>query len=299
MNLLLAAIRYFEGRSRPMQLGLALLAVLLLGLADYLTGYEAFFAVFYLLPIAFIAWHVSQRAGYVYSALSALVWVAANVAAGESHSAAWIYVWNTFTRLAIFLLVTALLGALRAAHDHERRLARTDYLTGAENKRSFSDLSEREMDRCRRHRRPFTVIYADLDNFKAVNDRWGHSTGDAVLREVVTTGRRELRTLDVMARLGGDEFAILLPETGADAGLEVAGRLQSKWLEAMRRHEWPVTMSLGVLTCLYPPETLDQLLHLADQLMYGVKESGKDGVRQDVLTAPIITEGDAPARRRG
>jgi len=290
MQLLMTAIRRSDSLSRPVQAGLGLAAVLLLGVADYLTGYEAFFAVFYLFPISFVAWHMGERWGHAYSVLASIVWLIANAAAGETHSAIWIYGWNTFTRLAIFALVATLLSALRSAHDHERRLARTDYLTGADNKRSFTDLTERELDRCRRHRRPFTVIYADLDNFKAVNDRWGHSTGDAVLTEVVAAARRELRALDVVARLGGDEFAVLLPETGSTAGQDVAERLRQVWLEVMRQHQWSVTVSLGVITCLDPPETIDDLLRFADTLMYAVKGAGKDGIRHDVLRAHLVPE---------
>ncbi len=293
MKLLLAAIRYSETLGRPTQIVLALAIVLVLGVADYLTGYEAFFAVFYLFPISFMAWHVGPRAGHLYSVLASVVWLVANAAAGETHSALWIYAWNTLTRLAVFLIVSSLLAALRASHDHERRLARTDFLTGAENKRSFADITERELDRSRRTRRPFTVIYADLDNFKVVNDRLGHSTGDALLREIVAVGNREVRAVDVLARLGGDEFAVLLPETGPEAGLEVAGRLRRGWLEAMRQRGWPVTVSLGVVTCLDPPETIDELLHFADQLMYSVKEGGKDGLRQDVLKAQLLKQGDS------
>jgi len=297
MKVILAAIHRADRLPRPLQVSLALAAVGLLGVVDYLTGYQAFFAVFYLFPISFIAWHLGLGWGLGFSLLSATVWVAANAAAGEVHSSVWIHAWNTFTRVAVFSVVTILLSALRSAHEHERQLARTDYLTGAENKRSFSGLTEREVDRCRRHQRPFTVIYADLDNFKGINDRWGHSTGDALLREVVGSARQELRALDVVARLGGDEFAILLPETGATAGLDVAERLQQVWRDVMRTRGWPVTVSLGVLTCLDPPATFDELLHRADTLMYDAKRSGKDAIRHEVLQLPPGGDRAPPPRK--
>lgn len=298
MKVIQAAIHGADRLPRPLQVGLAMVTVIALGIVDYLTGYEAFFAVFYLFPISFIAWHLGLGWGLGFSLLSATVWVAANAAAGEVHSSVWIPAWNTFTRVAIFSLVTLLLASLRSAHEHERQLARTDYLTGAENKRSFCDLTEREVDRCRRHERPFTIIYADLDNFKSVNDRWGHSTGDALLREVVNAARQELRALDSVARLGGDEFAILLPETGATAGLDVAERLRQVWRDVMRTRDWPVTVSLGVLTCLDPPATFDELLHKADSLMYGAKRSGKDAIRHEVLQSPPGTDRATLPRKR-
>lgn len=287
-----SAIHYFERSSRPVQLLIALGAVFALGVLDYLSGHEAFFAVFYLFPIAFVAWHVGWRWAMAYSVLSAAVWLGANIAAGEVHTRTWIFAWNTFTRFAVFYIVASLLTALRAAHDHERRLARTDHLTGAENRRSFYDLAERERERCRRYRRPFTVVYADVDNFKSVNDTLGHSTGDALLREVTSVARKALRSIDVVARLGGDEFALLLPETGPDAGRQVAERVGAALDEAMARHRWPVSFSVGVVTCLEAPATLDELLSAADRLMYAVKGEGKRGLRHEVVGAdPGIAAG--------
>ena len=284
------AVQFFDRIGRPVQLCLAFAAVLFLGLIDYLTGHQAFFAVFYLSPIAFVAWHVGPRWAVGFSGFSAIVWVLANTAAGQVHTESWIVVWNTLTRLAVFLIVSGLLSALRAAHDQERKLARTDHLTGAENRRNFYDLAERERLRCKRYHRPFTVIYADVDNFKAVNDTLGHSAGDALLREVVATAKRDLRRVDVVARLGGDEFAILLPETGAEPGLHVARRVRDRLEQAMGQHGWPVSFSVGVVTCIEPPSTIDELLSRVDQLMYAVKGAGKNGIRHAVLGATRAVE---------
>ena len=290
MKRALSVIRYFDGLSQPLQFGLALACVLLFGAVDYLTGYEAFFAVFYLLPIGFVAWYSGLRWGLVFSLLSAAIWLAANTAAGESHAHLWIPAWNTLTRFVVFAIVTILLSALRAAYHHEQQLARTDYLTGALNKRSFSDLTERELYRCRRHHRPFTIMYADLDNFKAVNDQFGHSTGDTLLREVIHAATRALRPLDVIARIGGDEFAVLLPETDSEAAQSVAIRLRDTLLQAMRDHGWAVSFSIGIVTCVDAPNTFDDLLHLADERMYAVKAAGKNGIQHHIVKALIVTE---------
>jgi len=176
------------------------------------------------------------------------------------------------------------------AYELERRLARSDQLTGAVNRRSFWEAAESELARCRRFRHPFTVIYADLDNFKSVNDQQGHSAGDALLRGVVDTVVRETRAVDVVARLGGDEFAVLLPETGTESGHVVAGRIRASLLKTMAEHGWPVSVSLGVVTCLDPPDTVDGLLQRADDLMYAVKKGGKDGIRHEVLRATMVAE---------
>ncbi len=284
-QVVLKALHFLDGQPRPLLLVLGLISIPVFGLVDYFTGHEVFFAFIYLIPLTFVAWHLGQRWGVIFSILCAGTWLLANVAAGETHSQLWIFAWNTFSRLVVFLIVTVLLSALRVAHEHEKSLARTDYLTGAFNKRAFCDFAELEIGRCRRYRHPFTVIYADLDNFKSVNDRMGHSAGDALLREVVATLKRELRGTDIVARLGGDEFALLLPLTGQEHGQTVACRLRLSLLEVMRQREWLVSCSFGVLICIDPPASIDELLRLADQLMYAVKQDGKDGIRCEELVA--------------
>lgn len=238
----------------PSKLGLSLATVVVLGLIDYWTGYEAFFAIFYLIPIAFATWHVSERWGLIFSGLSAVVWAYANREAAPHLHSAWIYPWNILTRFAVFLLVTRLLCALRVALTHERELARTDPLTGIPNRRAFLDVAERELLRCRRHGSPVTVLYADVDHFKPVNDRLGHAEGDALLREVASTASR-------------------------------AVRLQAALARAMAGHDWPVTFSIGAMTYLDPPASTDEMLRHADELMYEVKRNGGNAVRHDVFGA--------------
>jgi diguanylate cyclase (GGDEF)-like protein len=103
---------------------------------------------------------------------------------------------------------------LRSAMEREKEAARTDSLTGAMNSRAFGELATAELHRARRYERPFTIAYVDIDDFKAVNDRFGHSSGDTLLRLVAETMKHNSRAVDVIARVGGDEFVILFPETG-------------------------------------------------------------------------------------
>src|SRR6185295_7052159 len=189
-------------------------------------------------------------------------------------------------RLAFFVIITRLLSALRAATERERELARVDYLTGAMNSRLFYDVTQMEIDRCQRYKRPFTVAYIDLDNFKMVNDRYGHAGGDEVLRGVVRSLRRHARKTDVVARLGGDEFALLLPETDHEFARVALTKLHAGLLEEMRRNEWPVTFSIGVLTCCPAPSTAKELIRIADELMYAVKRETKNGLRYSVYVDP-------------
>lgn len=119
-----------------------------------------------------------------------------------------------------------------------------------------------------------------------MNDRFGHATGDELLRTVADTIRTRLRRVDSVARLGGDEFAVLLPETGAEAARGVVEQVRGGLADAMRTHAWPVTVSIGALTCVTAPESADALIRRVDDLMYAVKHGDKDGVMYGTYELP-------------
>jgi diguanylate cyclase (GGDEF)-like protein len=183
--------------------------------------------------------------------------------------------------LGFFLVVSYILSALKSSLEQQKLTARTDHLTGIPNRRCFYDLAALEMNISRRYQHPFTVIYIDIDNFKTVNDTLGHSAGDSLLRLVSATIRDNIRTADIVARLGGDEFALLLPESGSEAA-QAAIRKVRKSLEDVVQSNWPVTFSIGMVTYLKPPPTVDEMIKRADDLMYSVKDKGKDMVRHEI-----------------
>jgi diguanylate cyclase (GGDEF)-like protein len=123
----------------------------------------------------------------------------------------------------------------------------------------------------------------DIDNFKQINDGLGHSTGNALLHLVAETIRKNVRAVDIIARLGGDEFAILMPETGYEQSGIVINKVQKYLLDAVEERGWPVTFSFGVVTCNNPLCKVDELIKAADNLMYSVKNSGKNMTRHEVL----------------
>jgi diguanylate cyclase (GGDEF)-like protein len=261
----------------------AVMLVLALGIVDYFTGFEVSFAFFYLMPVAIAAWTIGRLAGFMLSLASAATWIIANYLAGEHFSNPLIPYWNAVTRLGFFLVVTVLLSSVRRLLEQERSMARTDFLTGALNRRAFYDGAALELARAGRYHHPFSLIYLDLDDFKTVNDRFGHGAGDSLLQAVGRIITRMIRTVDLAARLGGDEFAVLLPETDEEAARTIVGRLQQVLLQEVRSHGWPVTFSIGVLTCHTAPKGVEEMLHSADTVMYGVKSSGKNAVSYSVL----------------
>ena len=223
-----------EKRSKPFQLSLVFVLIGAVGVLDFFTGYELAFSLFYVIPISLVAWLQGRRLGMVASVVSALVWLGADVVAGHSYSHPFILVWNTLIRFSFFGIITLLLPALRNAMKRERTLARTDSLTGAVNSRHFFEIAQVELDRLQRYGRPVTLGYIDLDNFKAINDQYGHNMGDNVLCAIVSYSQKHLRKIDIVARLGGDEFALLLPETNQEAAHVAISKLQGGLLEAMR-----------------------------------------------------------------
>jgi diguanylate cyclase (GGDEF)-like protein len=264
---------------RPFILWAALAWVVLLGVADYATGFEISFSLFYLVPVSFAAWYAGKWAGLAAAFFSAVAWDLANGLAGQVFSSPAILYWNTATRLGFFAVVTLLLSRLRQELDHERDRSRTDFLTGVSNHRAFYDKAGGEILRSTRSGRPFTVAYIDLDNFKMINDRHGHSVGDMVLRTVAKTIAVNLRGTDMVARLGGDEFVVLFPETDSDSARLAVGKIQKVLSGEMEQGRWVVTFSIGVLTFGTPPRSVEEMIKTADRLMYDVKTKGKDAAR--------------------
>jgi len=248
-----------------------------IGITDVVTGSELSFSLFYLLPVALVAWFSGRIPGIVISIFGAITWFIVDALSGESYSLPIIRYWNAAIRLGFFVIVTLLLPALKE-REHEKEMARIDYLTGAANRRHFFEEAQAEINRSQRYKRPFTIAFVDLDGFKAVNDKAGHKTGDNILRAFVKKAKLNLRRTDILARMGGDEFVFLFPETDQEAAKIIVPKIHLALLDEMRNNYFPVTFSIGVLTYREGPITPDELMIKADNLMYSVKKGGKNGI---------------------
>ncbi len=167
--------------------------------------------------------------------------------------------------------------------EETERSARTDTLTGLSNRRVFDETLEVEIRRSRRYRWPVTVLMLDLDDFKEVNDSYGHVLGDLVLERVGGVVRHAVRDADAACRFGGEEFAVVLPETVREGGYAVAERIRREVQEAFHghpvdRHDVPMTISCGLAT--FPEDGLhaEELVERADEALYRAKRAGRNRV---------------------
>ncbi|MHB1676909.1 MAG: GGDEF domain-containing protein [Sulfuriferula sp.] len=184
----------------------------------------------------------------------------------------------TIEALLLSLVLASQFTQLRMQFEKAHEHAIRDDLTGLQNRRAFLEVGVLEVKRSKRYGHPLSVAFLDLDDFKQLNDTKGHGAGDAALLATAKALLGALRSSDQVARLGGDEFAILLPEIGYDATVE-AGRKIFIAVNSVLRDFPPVTASIGVIWFEKVDRTFPVMMKAADELMYEVKESGKDDIR--------------------
>jgi diguanylate cyclase (GGDEF)-like protein len=175
---------------------------------------------------------------------------------------------------------------LKQANETIARLARTDSLTGLANRRTLNEALQGEIDRAGRQNGTLSVIMADLDHFKAINDRYGHLAGDQVLAGVASVLENHSRPYDLAARYGGEEFVLLLPLTSTDDAIAIAERIRNEVGKiAVPGRPIPITASFGVANWM-TGETPDELLARADSALYRAKDSGRNRV-EDASRVPV------------
>jgi diguanylate cyclase (GGDEF)-like protein len=164
-------------------------------------------------------------------------------------------------------------------HEEVRRQATTDELTNLVNRRRFIEALETELERAKMFDSPVSVVLADLDDFKRINDDYGHHAGDRALTAFGQLLREQVRDFDVPARLGGEEFAILLPQTTATAAAIVAARMRDALaaspIEVSENASVKLSASFGIAES-HPDQSTDELLRRADDALYAAKRGGKN-----------------------
>ncbi|MFA6366445.1 MAG: diguanylate cyclase [Candidatus Hydrogenedentales bacterium] len=280
--MLAASAHEAEQYIKPTRLIIAIPIVLfitvLLFFLDYLTGTELSFSIFYLIPVTLAVLLHGRKLGIATAILSSIAWIFADILAGATYSAVYIPVWNTLVRLGYFFLHVVFISSLLESLERVRRISIRDPLTNAANWRYFEEFANTSLKNSRRNRSKITLAYFDVDNFKQVNDTFGHEIGDEILVLLTHTIESELRASDLLARLGGDEFAILLPDTNLESSKEILARVTERVNQLMTEKKWDVTLSGGAMVFSVLPSTIGPMLKSVDDLMYEVKESGKNNM---------------------
>ncbi|MBI3463966.1 MAG: diguanylate cyclase [Planctomycetes bacterium] len=187
---------------------------------------------------------------------------------------------ETYHRAAL-ARVEALMQQLERSQDKIRKLAQTDPLTGLFNRRHFLDCLEAEIQRCRRYGHPLCLVMLDMDDFKAINDRFGHPFGDGALLKIAELLPPLVRRTDVCARIGGDELAVMLVETPQPTAILVAERIRLAILHTAfgkGQERLPLSVSIGIAEWT-PDADVAALLHQADDALYKAKAWGKNCLR--------------------
>jgi diguanylate cyclase (GGDEF)-like protein len=285
-------LNYLDRQSRAAVWGMVVGSLVCLGIIDYWTSAQITISFFYLMPVALAGWRLGRNSAGLVALACALTWELTDRLTGEAVTVPVVVVWNTLTRLAIFLVVGALVTQLRVLLDQQTALARKDPLTGVLNRRAFFEAANVEVARLKRHKQPLTILFVDVDHFKALNDTRGHRSGDMVLKCIAEHMEHQFRGTDIVGRMGGDEYGVLLPEMNAAAAQQVIPRLQTSLASEMARSSWPVTFSMGVLTCNAAPRDAENAFDFADRLMYAAKGRGGNCVQyacfpDDQKTVPV------------
>jgi diguanylate cyclase (GGDEF)-like protein len=261
------------------------IGILLVGGVDYLSGSEIRIFPLYLLPLIPAAWVFGRKGAVSASLLATVAWAASLYLDGSQYSSAYIWIINSVTQGATFLIVSLLIAWLHKSLERERVLSSTDTLTGLSNRRSFYVQANSALALCHRNRSPVSLAYIDLDNFKQVNDAHGHEFGDTLLRRISEVLVACLRASDVSARVGGDEFIILLPDTSAEHARTVLEKVRARLASTPEVQVCSTSVSIGAVSYTQAPSDLSKMIKMADDLMYNVKSSGKDGVQVLPMTA--------------
>lgn len=213
--------------------------------------------------------------------------------------------WLSVLSLEAFLMTIATAFILLAMSKERTELrhktaAMTDALTGLLNRRAFLQDAEVLLDQQIQRDRPIGVLLIDLDNFKSINDRFGHSVGDKVLQTFARTTRANLRQKDIIGRLGGEEFTVVLADASMDNAYLVADRLRKAFAASAAMvdgHVLNATASIGVSVIVDPSQDLANLISLADQALYLAKARGRNRVEVASVEAGLAGD-DVPEHGR-
>ena len=275
-----ACVAVMLGASRRLPVGLVhptlLLGHVLVSLVIYFSGEtESFFAMYYIWLNLYVFYFLGLRCGWAHTALALAGYLSTMLLlAGTVAWTPWLMTAGTM------VVIGSMVGSLRARvnrllADLSMQACR-DPLTGLLNRRGFDETIAAEIERARRSGDSLSVVTADIDHFKRVNDDHGHAAGDEVLQRVAALLGAGRRPSDSAARIGGEEFVLLLPGADGGAAHDLAERLRAEVRDRFAGDAQPITVSFGIATFPSDAGGAAELLQAADEALYAAKRFGRD-----------------------
>lgn len=272
--------------SRPNKFFLGIFGMALIvftAAADYFfAGRIASIAFLYLVPIVLCAWVGGLVFGEIFSVVSFLSWTMIRLLWNHGHSPGAVFYADNFFQSISFGIAAFVVSLIKNEMDRWKMMAVVDPLTNICNLRFFYDVAEREISRAKRYKRPFTFVFIDVDDFGMLNSRMGRKAGDDILRTIAKSIIKKVRCTDVVARLGVDEFGILMPETSSENGSLAIRRIKSDITDNFQKHHWAMTITIGSITFINPPQNAGDMMKKIQLIMVQAKQKGKNNTVESV-----------------
>ncbi len=263
-----------------------IILIVIIGWLDFMSGPFLAFSLFYMIPLVMISWFCGRLYGLIAAVISAVMVLIADLFwQGLPFAEPFIVVWNVGTRLILFTFIIFVitkmridLRIIRDIAEREKFLARVDPLTDVPNTRFFYEIMSKEAEVAQTLKYPIAFAYIDVDDFKSINDNYGHLIGDKVLRQIGMILKNSLRGGDIVARLGGDEFGIFMPRIKISEAEMVIKRLTALIKIELLKDGYQISVSVGLVSYAAMPAVPNVIIRTADELMYRAKNEGKDRV---------------------
>lgn len=270
----------FAKLPKPLLLIFIVICIASLFIFDYYLDRRISLILFYIFPVYLSTWYFGKYYGLAISFICSTGWLIADILPIKGCNAIpFITFWNFAANTGIFVVATFTIDKLNSSRRNAKELTRTDPVTKAANRKNLLEAIEYELKRMNRYKRPFTIAYIGLDDFRQLCQSMGRTAGNNLLKDFVSTLVSNIRSSDLVARATRDEFAVLLPETNEDQAQAVIRKLFASLENMLHDKKSGVSFGVGVVTFIRAPATVTDILHKVIYMMHAAKRDGKNSMR--------------------